>query len=538
MLAARYGVRLEDGPLSSTDRRKQSEREHLLQINAMALDYFRWALTQDRAGQNAGDYLKRRGISQDTIETFRLGYVPDGWDHLIRYFQKKKVTHAQLIRSGLILESEKYKGRFYDRFRNRIIFPIFNHGRQVIGFGGRVMDDSKPKYLNSPETLVYNKRRSLYGFHESRRICRAEDTVYIVEGYFDFLALWQHGIRNVVATLGTALSSEHMLLLKGAGRNLVLVYDSDAAGIKAALRCVDMFLNDLPIITETPEKNMEPRILILPQGHDPDSYVFKFGSRAFETAARKAPALMTFLMDTAIERHGLSVDGKLRVVEALQEPLAKIGDDFARSLYVRELAERLGGMEESAILERVRRVAAQKRKLSNPPVRSNTVPSPPDGQCRETVPPQAGTCRLEKRIVAMILQFPQIIPAAKRRDVLGYIEHPDHKTIVRRIFEQYDTSCAICVADLMSEMDNDAHRRLISSLAVEEEAWALEGCLKLLDQFVENCGRARDDLTTKIKTAEKQGDQEQLFQLLREKQRRAEKIFKTKRVEPAGGKTI
>lgn len=538
MLAMRYGVELDEAGLSPIAQKKRSEREHLFAVNEMALDYFRNMLRHPRTGADARAYLNRRGFTADTIETFQLGYVPSGWDHLMRHFQQQKMDHHLLLRSGLIAESSRGKGRCYDRFRHRIIFPILNTSRQVIGFGGRVMDDAQPKYLNSPETPVYNKRRSLYGFHESRRICRAEDAVYIVEGYFDFLALWQHGIRNVVATLGTALSSEHLLMLKGAGRNLVLVYDSDTAGIKAALRCVDLFLNDLPIKTETSEKNMEPRILILPEGDDPDSYVFKYGREAFQQAAQRAPRLMTFLIEAAVRRYGLSVNGKLKIIENLQAPLADIEDDFARSLYIRELAERLGGIDEAAILERVRTFAVQKKKASRSTFRLKTAGRPIEKDRPMMMNTGDRTNRMERRIVSMILQFPQIIPEARCRDVLQHMKDSDLKAIVQLLFEHERKSSAVCIAELAGTADNEAQRRLISSLAVEEEAWAFDGCIKLLDQFVENCSRIKDDLTLRIKTAEKNGDQKQLLQLLREKQVRAAEKLKNKRVEPAGGKTI
>lgn len=534
MVAIRYGIELDEAMLSPTGQEKRSERDQLFRINEMARDYFCDRFHHIAAGKDARAYLKRRGFTENTIETFHMGYAPSGWDHLLRYFQKQKVARNLLLRSGLIVESSKYKGRFYDRFRDRIIFPILNTRQQVIGFGGRVMDDALPKYLNSPETPVYNKRGSLYGFHASRSGCRSEDTIYIVEGYFDFLALWQHGIRNTVATLGTALSPEHMLMLKGAGRNLVLVYDSDAAGIKAAFRCVDLFLKNLPIKTETSEKNMEPRILILPEGYDPDSYVFKYGGEAFQKVAQKAPRLMTFLIETAIHRYGLSVAGKLKIIENLQAPLAKIEDDFARSLYIRELAERIGGIDEAAILERVRAFAVQNRSASKSVFRFKAGKKP----VKSTHPIMSAgyrTNRMERRIVSMILQFPQIIPEARCREVLQHIQDADLKAVVQLVFEHGQGSSA---SELAGVADNEVQRCLISSLAVEEDIWTFDGCIKLLDQFVENCTRIKDDLTLRIKTAEKNGDQDQLLQLLREKQIRAAEKLKNKRIEPAGGKTI
>ena len=218
-LAKRYGVDIPDRPLSPEQKKKISEREKLLDINRRAGGFYHQALLDSRYGKQARSYLSTRGISQKTIDDFKLGYARDGWDHLLGFFSINRVSPILLEKSGLIVP-RKNKSGHYDRFRNRIIFPIFNVNTQIVGFGGRVLDDSLPKYLNSPETTLYNKSRSLYGIHRAKDKCRATGTVYIVEGYLDLLALHQHGIENSVATLGTALTADHVkLLTRYSGQN-------------------------------------------------------------------------------------------------------------------------------------------------------------------------------------------------------------------------------------------------------------------------------------------------------------------------------
>ena len=178
------------------------------------MDFFCKSLFEVGSGKRALDYLNKREISEKTIRNYHIGYAPAGWNTLYNYLIKKKILPGLIEKAGLIVQRSNSPG-FYDRFRDRIIFPIFDQNSQVIGFGGRVMDDSLPKYLNSPETAVFSKSRSLYGLDAAKSECRVTETVYIVEGYFDFLSLHQHGMRNSVATLGTAITHEHVKMLRG-----------------------------------------------------------------------------------------------------------------------------------------------------------------------------------------------------------------------------------------------------------------------------------------------------------------------------------
>ena len=208
-IAGKYGVHIPYDAMTPEQKQKISEKENLLSVNKQAMIFFSKCLIESNVGEKARDYLRKREISEDTVRGYYLGYAPEGWNTLFNYMTKNN-KHSPLLleKAGLIIKKNGLAG-FYDRFRDRIIFPIFDVNSQVIGFGGRVMDDSLPKYLNSPETVVFNKSRSLYGLNAAKSECRITETVYIVEGYFDLLALHQHGIKNCVATLGTAITPEH-----------------------------------------------------------------------------------------------------------------------------------------------------------------------------------------------------------------------------------------------------------------------------------------------------------------------------------------
>jgi len=243
MLARRYGVDLPERELSPAQRKRLDELDRIKRVNQVAGRFFQRCLTETRPGKRALAYLERRGLDRAALEKYQLGFAPAGWDNLVKHFTRKRVPFQLAEKTGLVVPRKNRDG-FYDRFRDRVIFPIFDTGGALIGFGGRVMDDSLPKYLNSPESPVYNKRRSLYGINWARGFCREQQAVYIVEGYLDLLKLHTNGIENSVATLGTALTPEHIKMLKGCvgeGR-MILVYDSDQAGLNAAYRSLDLFL--------------------------------------------------------------------------------------------------------------------------------------------------------------------------------------------------------------------------------------------------------------------------------------------------------
>ena len=213
-LANKYGIEIPQDRLTPAQQEQISEKEKIYRINEMALAYYQRMLNEPQHGHQAMAYLLARGMTRKIIDGYRLGYAPNRWDGLLNYLQSRKVPLPLLAKSGLVI-ARKDRSGYYDRFRQRVIFPILNQSLQVLGFGGRVMGDELPKYLNSPETPVYHKSRSLYGIDKAKQKARASGKIYLVEGYFDVLALHLYGVENSVATLGTALTAEHVQLLKG-----------------------------------------------------------------------------------------------------------------------------------------------------------------------------------------------------------------------------------------------------------------------------------------------------------------------------------
>ena len=513
ILARQFGIELPTKKMSPEQKRRVSERETLLTINRDALDYFRKGLHHGNSGNRPTAYLKKRGINQEILDSFQLGYAPEGWDNLTNFFSKQKIPLDLVEKAGLIV-SRKNKNGYYDRFRDRIIFPIFDVSMQVLGFGGRVMDDSMPKYLNSPETPLYNKRRSLYGIHRAKNKCRDLDAVYIVEGYFDLLSLHQHGLENSVAILGTALTSEQILLLKGYATRVILVYDSDEAGIKAALRSIGIFM----------QEEIDARIMALPKGYDPDSYIFEYGQEAFINAASDAQGIVTFLIDSAVKKHGLSVEGKIRVISELKEPLTSINDNISRTLYIKELSERIH-VDESAILEKVREISQRnKGAAERKPWTKNVVAHGYRmNDFLERVPEKplkSKWGKLERQIIAMLLQFPEVLSEIEERNILNLFDDKKLKAIGELLLKHKDRH-EIKASDLMSLIEDKEQKNMIASLAISDDVWDYEGCLSVIDRYESKRKKNKQTLLDKIQKAEKSNDLELLEKLLSKKQKMA-----------------
>lgn len=508
-VARQYGIAIFSREMSPQQRKQLSDRESLLELNARVMRFYQQLLLKDPRGADARQYLKKRGIHREIIEKFVLGYAPAGWEHLVRFLQKSRVPLATAEKAGLIVPGRQ-KG-FYDRFRNRVMFPIVDVTGQVVAFGGRVMDDAKPKYLNSPETPVYQKSRTLYGMHAAREKCRSRGCVFIVEGYFDLLAMHQHGLENSVATLGTALTRQHIRRLSravGSGdKKAYLVFDSDEAGINAAKRTIGPFL----------EESVEAAVVLLPKGDDPDSYLFEHGAEAFDQLAQTAPNLFAFLIDNAIAAYGLGVEGKVRIIGEIAPVLGEIEDAVARSVYIRHLAETIG-VDESAVLEKVR---ACRKKTSARPGTSGSRRTPEDGSWK-TAPasPQARPDRLEMQVLAMMIQNPEMIDEMKARRVLEYFEDPKMRELGDLVCRQLGQEAGKR-SDLLNSVTDEDQRRTIASLVMEDACWARESCSLLLSQFIQSKQRRKNDLLEQIRAAEQSNDQELLLKLLSEKQKQA-----------------
>ncbi|MBU0769583.1 MAG: DNA primase, partial [Proteobacteria bacterium] len=516
ILSKQYGINVPVQTMSKDQKRVRSERENLLAINRQAMDFYHNNLFSAPSGKQAMLYLKKRGISQETMEIFRLGYASEGWNNINNFFQKKKIPLDIVEKAGLIVKRENKDG-FYDRFRNRIIFPIFNVNMHVIGFGGRVLTDDLPKYLNSPETPIYNKSSSLYGLHRARQKCREIETVYIVEGYFDLLALHQNGIQNSVATLGTSITTDHVHILRnviGKDGHVVLVFDSDDAGMKAALRSLGIFMN----------AEVDANIMLLPSGHDPDSYLFEFGYESFYDIAKSAKSLISFLIDTLIEKYGLTVEGKIRVISEMRETLASIDDSVARSLYIKDLAERVG-IEETAVLEKVRELSFRNRNSTkrdtfsnNDFVRNHRKNGFQKADKRTSF--HGKWTRLEQQIISIMLQFPPVLSEIGDRGILDLFEDDRLKAIGDLILAHQDCS-GIKIDDFINLIEDNEQRGIVASMAFGENKWDYDGCLNILNRFESKRNKKENTLLKKIKEAEENNDLELLSKLLSKKQKMA-----------------
>ncbi len=327
LLADKSGIRL---PAEDTDRREEGKSLRLFKLNGLAADFFQSCL-EKKEGEKALKYLRDRGLSGETVRKFRLGYALPSWDSLLQEAGRKGFPPNLLEEVGLVLRRRDKSG-FYDRFRGRIIFPIFNVTGKIIGFGGRVLDDSSPKYMNSPETPLYHKSDNLYALNLAKEHILKEGKVIIVEGYLDALTPYQEGVGNVVASLGTALSRGHLRCLRRYTREVVIVYDGDKAGVAATLRGLDLLV----------EEEFRVRVVSLPPGEDPDGFIREYGKEEFRRRVEKAPGLFDYKLDLLLSRYDPdSVEGKARVAREILPTIAKVRDAIEKRAYIKELATRL-----------------------------------------------------------------------------------------------------------------------------------------------------------------------------------------------------
>lgn len=307
--------------------RKQKEIKKILEINKSALAFFVHNLFKTDEGSLCLEYISKRGIKIETVKRFYLGYGSSEWDKLYRYLEKKGFNKNDIEKSGLVVQ---HGGAYRDLFRNRLIFPIINRYKEVIGFGGRCLDNSLPKYINTPENLVFLKRRNLFGINNAIKKIEEQGVVYIVEGYMDCIMMHQSGIENTVATLGTAITEEHVKFLRGFVDKFYLIYDGDEAGRKAALRACEIFINN----------GITAYIALLPEGEDPDSLLKNNKKDILLNSVNNAKKTIDFLLDFyKIKYSLLSIDGLRSFLLDIEKHLQNITNPLEKELVYREVAK-------------------------------------------------------------------------------------------------------------------------------------------------------------------------------------------------------
>ncbi|MGB5406959.1 MAG: DNA primase [Thiogranum sp.] len=318
--------------------------------------YYRNQLREHAQAANAVDYLKQRGLSGEIAATFGLGYAPPGWDSLLRHLGSDSETQKAAVVLGLLVQKDD--NRLYDRFRDRIMFPIRDRRGRTIGFGGRVLGNDTPKYMNSPESPLFHKGRELYGLFEARKANQKLERLLVVEGYMDVVALAQFGLTHAVATLGTATTAEHLERLYRTVKEVVFCFDGDAAGRRAAWRALE---NALPVLRD----GREARFLFLPEGEDPDSLVRRIGKQAFhQKSVDSIPLSQYFLESLSQQVDTRSVDGRAHLVELARPLLQKLPDSVFRDLMLGQLAQ-LSGLPAQQLEKRI--FGTQQAKPELPP---------------------------------------------------------------------------------------------------------------------------------------------------------------------------
>ncbi len=353
-LAQRYQISLPERKFTSEDQGKAEKRQKLFDANERAARMYHEYLLSHAGGEQARAYLQKREITQDMITRFELGYAPGGWDFLSNKVAKSSITLAEAEGAGLLVRKEK--GGFYDRFRDRVLFPIFELTGRVVGFGGRILGEGEPKYLNTPETLIFDKSRMLFGLFQHRDAIRKKREAVMVEGNFDLLALASYGVDNVVAPLGTALTQPQIRLLKGYADEVILLFDGDEAGVKAAMRSVPLFLAE----------QVAARVALLPAQHDPDTYIRAHGKEGLEKCLAGALPVLEFAFEHLKDRHGTSMTGKGKILEELEPLIQAAGSSpLQQSVLISEFSSKLG-LDADQVMQGFRAVSRKKSQRRSP----------------------------------------------------------------------------------------------------------------------------------------------------------------------------
>lgn len=421
-LADRYHValpemNLERGAAPDVLEAARREKEELYAVLRAGEAFFRGQLQHSESGRSAREYLLKRGLPQRVVEEEGLGYAPPEWDGLVRHLRNSGTDLELGVKAGLFARSSRDGSRFYDRFRNRLMFPIRDDRGRIVGFGGRVLDSDardEPKYLNSPETLVYQKGRMLYQLFRAREACRDLRRVVLVEGYMDLLAFHVHEYHRVVATLGTALTAQQVRLLKRMADEVILAYDADEAGDKAMVRALPLFL----------QEEMPVSCVRFPRGMDPDDFLRAEGPAGFERLVRQRLELGTFAMRRVLDTWDGSVSGKAGIIAELKPLFEAARQPVLRAEYLRLVSDRLS-LSEETIEQQLGYGAGRPVKWSS-------------GRHRASAAREKGTPSVEESIVRLMIQYPELIETVDSSGALDFFREPSLKAIAAALVESLD----------------------------------------------------------------------------------------------------
>ncbi len=485
ILAEKSGVRL---PKQSRSGGEDSFAEKLYGINDLACRFFQASLENKPATK---DYLASRGINAASLKDFRIGYAPDSWEALLNFFRAKGVEPKVLERAGLVIPNDK--GGHYDRFRNRAIFPIMDLRGRVLGFGARVLDASLPKYINSPETVIYSKGKNLYGLNFSKDQIKKEKFALIVEGYLDFIIPYQAGVKNIIATLGTSLTTDQIKLLKRYANTVIMVYDPDEAGETASLRNLDLFISE----------DVNVYIAELSEGLDPDSYIRKFGAEDFLKRVKGSKNVFEYKLDKLKAKFDIrSTNGKTAIVAAMLPTISRINNAVFRSELVKKLAERLSVDEEA--------IRSELKKVKTESYEPKYVAAP--AEIRKT------SRGAELMLLALMLEGGKYVDSIKSQLALDELKDTSVRDVVSVIFRLHDANVEVTAVKLMTELSESPEGvKLVSEAAsimetITDNNKALSDCVAKIKK--DNRKDKLDTIQQEIKIAHTRHDEEAVKRLV------------------------
>ncbi len=499
MLAKKSGVSLPVDEEKENILNKQKER--LYKLNNLAANYYRECLFKSNQGKKIINYLKKRGINDTSVEKYILGYAPYGWDALTNFLKKKGYSYEELIKAGLINKS-KIEGKYIDYFRDRIIFPIFNLSGRVIGFGGRVLDDSLPKYINSPETLVYNKGSNLYSLNFAKEDIRKKGYLIIVEGYTDVLITQQYEFNNVAASLGTALTAKQVALIKRFTDTVLIAYDADSAGNMATLRSLDLLV----------KAGLDVKVIDLPQGYDPADFLIKKGETDFQNLIDRSLSLIDYKLKLLYLKYGFqNVEGKVKVVKGILPFLSVIGNEVELRAQTKKISEELK-LSEEAILIELKRYKRGAKDSSQNFIKSNF---------------ESGNIKAEKILIGCMLGNEKIARGILKKLEAKDFTVPLHRQIVEAIEKNLKDDKIVDSQKVIDCLNDDEAAKLISKILMEEtitfDEKIISGYVNTINNFKliqkrENLEKRAKILDEKIKESEKieEDDLKELREIVRQ----------------------
>ncbi len=453
-------------PEENSDDPEAQRRVRAYEANKFAADFFHSNLLEKPAGEKARVYLRKRGFDQNVIKKFKLGWALESWDGLIREAKLRKMNLLGFREAGLVSVPEQ--GREYDRFRSRLMFPIYSTSGQIVGFGGRLIEDDpkQAKYINTKEGPVYHKSFILYGLYENRRAIQQADQVILVEGYADVISLVQFGIENVVASSGTSLTEKQAELLLRYTKNVVVLYDGDLAGAHAALRGVDILL----------EKGMRVTVVRLPSEHDPDSFVRQEGPEKLLQLIRQAQDIIDFkIFAYRSQKPEDTPQNRAELMHQLVETIAKISDEVLRNLYAQQIAGKLGLPDETVFKE----VAKIRRSPKNERAEEQTTSGGNSGK-----KPRGARFTAERDLVHIVLNYPETQALVFQNLDLNEVKNPDFRAVLAYAFQKYQQGAEVSFQEALDVVESSVIQSLLAELGFQTSETLPEAELRT---WVEDC---------------------------------------------------